>query len=177
MFGGHGFIREWGQEQLVRDVRITQIYEGTNGIQALDLLGRKIALSGGTYLETFLSEVRTSVDSHDEFTEELLAAVDKLEELTRKLLAQSKNDPNVINSACVDYLNAFAYVAYGWMWSLMSKTAANKLAEGDEDQSWLEAKQVTARYYFKRLLPRFESSAAAALSGTEELFTLSPDQF
>ncbi len=177
VFGGHGFIREWGQEQLVRDVRITQIYEGTNGIQALDLLGRKIALSGGTYLETFLSEVRTSVDSHDEFTEELLAAVDKLEELTRKLLAQSKNDPNVINSACVDYLNAFAYVAYGWMWSLMSKTAANKLAEGDEDQSWLEAKQVTARYYFKRLLPRFESSAAAALSGTEELFTLSPDQF
>ncbi|MGO0305579.1 acyl-CoA dehydrogenase C-terminal domain-containing protein [Endozoicomonas acroporae] len=177
VFGGHGFIREWGQEQLVRDVRITQIYEGTNGIQALDLLGRKIALSGGAYLETFLSEVRGSVDANDEFAEELLAAVDKLEELTRKLLAQSKNDPNVINSACVDYLNAFAYVAYGWMWSLMAKTAASQLAEGSEDQSWLEAKQLTARYYFKRLLPRFESSAAAALSGTEELFALSPGQF
>ncbi|WP_066014273.1 acyl-CoA dehydrogenase C-terminal domain-containing protein [Endozoicomonas atrinae] len=177
VFGGHGFIREWGQEQLVRDVRITQIYEGTNGIQALDLLGRKIALSGGAYLETFLCEVRASVDSNDEFAEELLTAVDKLEELTRNLLSQSKNDPNVINTACVDYLNAFAYVAYGWMWSLMSKTAANKLAEGGDDQSWLEAKQVTARYYFKRLMPRFESSAAAALSGTEELFTLSPDQF
>ncbi|MGI2026952.1 acyl-CoA dehydrogenase C-terminal domain-containing protein [Endozoicomonas acroporae] len=177
VFGGHGFIREWGQEQLVRDVRITQIYEGTNGIQALDLLGRKIALSGGAYLETFLSEVRGSVDANDEFAEELLAAVDKLEELTRKLLAQSKNDPNVINSACVDYLNAFAYVAYGWMWSLMAKTAVSQLAEGSEDQSWLEAKQLTARYYFKRLLPRFESSAAAALAGTEELFALSPGQF
>ncbi|WP_163372956.1 acyl-CoA dehydrogenase C-terminal domain-containing protein [Endozoicomonas acroporae] len=177
VFGGHGFIREWGQEQLVRDVRITQIYEGTNGIQALDLLGRKIALSGGAYLETFLSEVRGSVDANDEFAKELLAAVDKLEALTRKLLAQSKNDPNVINSACVDYLNAFAYVAYGWMWSLMAKTAASQLAEGSEDQSWLEAKQLTARYYFKRLLPRFESSAAAALSGTEELFALSPGQF
>ena len=177
VFGGHGFIREWGQEQLVRDVRITQIYEGTNGIQALDLLGRKIALNGGAYLETFLSEVRASVGANDEFAEELLAAVDKLEALTGKLLAQSEHDPNVINSACVDYLNAFAYVAYGWMWSLMAKTAASKLAAGSEDPSWLEAKQVTARYYFKRLLPRFESSAAAALSGTEELFTLSADQF
>lgn len=177
VFGGHGFIREWGQEQLVRDVRITQIYEGTNGIQALDLLGRKIALSGGAYLETFLGEVRSSVNSEDEFAEELLTAVDKLEELTRQLLAQSQNDPNVINSACVDYLNAFAYVAYGWVWSLMSKTASKKLAESSEDQPWLEAKQITARYYFKRILPRFESSAAAALSGTDELFTLSPDQF
>ncbi|KEI70043.1 acyl-CoA dehydrogenase C-terminal domain-containing protein [Endozoicomonas elysicola] len=177
VFGGHGFIREWGQEQLVRDVRITQIYEGTNGIQALDLLGRKIALSGGAYLETFLSEIRNSVHSDDEFADELLSSVDKLEELTRKLLAQSKNDPNVINSACVDYLNAFAYVAYGWIWSLMSKTAGRKLAEGSEDSSWLEAKQITARYYFKRILPRYESAAAAALSGTDELFSLSPDQF
>lgn len=177
VFGGHGFIREWGQEQLVRDVRITQIYEGTNGIQALDLLGRKIALSGGAYLETFLSEIRDSVHSDDEFADELLSSVDKLEELTRKLLAQSKNDPNVINSACVDYLNAFAYVAYGWIWSLMSKTAGRKLAEGSDDSSWLEAKQITARYYFKRILPRFESAAVAALSGTNELFSLSPAQF
>ncbi|MFK0573943.1 acyl-CoA dehydrogenase C-terminal domain-containing protein [Endozoicomonas sp.] len=177
VFGGHGFIREWGQEQLVRDVRITQIYEGTNGIQALDLLGRKISMSGGTYFETFLSEVRHSVNADDEFADELLSSVDKLEELTRQLLAQSKNDPNVINSACVDYLNAFAYVAYGWIWSLMSKTATRKLSEGSEDQAWLEAKQITARYYFKRLLPRFDSAAASAISGTEELFALNPSQF
>ena len=177
VLGGHGFIREWGQEQLVRDVRIAQIYEGTNGIQALDLLGRKIALSGGAYLETFLHEIRSSVESGDEFAETLLSAVDKLEDLTRKLLVQAKNDPNVINSACVDYLNAFGYVAYGWVWSLMAKTAAKKQQQSSEPSQWLEAKQITARYYFKRLLPRFDSAAASALSGTQELFGLSADQF
>ncbi|WP_067515447.1 acyl-CoA dehydrogenase C-terminal domain-containing protein [Endozoicomonas ascidiicola] len=172
VLGGHGYIREWGQEQLVRDVRITQIYEGTNGIQALDLLGRKIAMSGGTYLETFLSEIRNSTSADDEFAEQLLPAVDKLEELTHKLLNQAKDDPNLINAACVDYLNAFAYVAYGWMWSLMSKKATEKLADGTEEKEWMQAKQITARYYFKRLLPRFESAALAALSGTEELYAL-----
>ena len=177
VLGGHGFIREWGQEQLVRDVRITQIYEGTNGIQALDLLGRKIALTGGTSLEMLLGEIRNSVEADDEFADALLSAVDKLEDLTHNLLSQAKDDPNLINAACVDYLNAFGYVTYGWMWSLMSKTAAAKLAAGSEDKEWLQAKQITARYYFKRLLPRFESAALAALSGTEELFMLDVEQF
>ncbi|MGB1271886.1 MAG: acyl-CoA dehydrogenase C-terminal domain-containing protein, partial [Endozoicomonas sp.] len=177
VFGGHGYIREWGQEQLVRDVRITQIYEGTNGIQALDLLGRKIALNGGECLEQFLGEIRSSVRQDQEFAQPLLAATDKLEELTRKLLSKAKDDPNLINSACVDYLNAFSYVTYAWIWSLMGQVAAEKLASGDSEEAFYQAKLLTARYYFKRLLPRFESMATAALSGTEELFALSDEQF
>ncbi|MGB0360063.1 MAG: acyl-CoA dehydrogenase C-terminal domain-containing protein, partial [Endozoicomonas sp.] len=177
ILGGHGYIREWGQEQLVRDCRITQIYEGTNGIQALDLLGRKIAMNDGAYLEVFLKEIRSSISADDQFGAELLSAVDKLEDLTQKLLSQTKNNPNLINAACVDYLNAFAYISYGWMWFLMAKKASEKLLEGTDEKEWMEAKLITARYYFKRLLPRFESAALAALSGTEELYELGVDQF
>ena len=101
----------------------------------------------------------------------------KMRQIQKKLLNQAKDDPNLINAACVDYLNAFAYVSYGWMWSLMAKKATEKLAEGTDEKEWMEAKLITARYYFKRLLPRFESAALAALSGTEELYELDVEQF
>ena len=178
VLGGHGYIREWGQEQLVRDVRIAQIYEGTNGIQALDLLGRKIFQNDGVYLGLLLDDIRRSTKPEDEFAETLLDAVDQLEKLTARLLSQSRRDPDAINAAGVDYLNALAYVCYGWMWLSMSKAAAHKLANcGSTDPAWLAAKQVTARHYFRRLLPRFHSAAAAALAGTGELFALSAEQF
>ena len=177
ILGGHGYIREWGQEQLVRDVRIAQIYEGTNGIQALDLLGRKIFQNDGAYLGILLNDITLSVKPEDEFAETLLNAVDQLEKLTARLLSESRRAPDTINAAGVDYLNALAYVCFGWMWLSMSKAAARKLASCGDNPAWLAAKQVTARHYFKRLLPRFQSAAAAALAGTGELFALSEDQF
>ena len=111
VFGGHGYIREWGQEQLVRDVRITQIYEGTNGIQALDLVGRKIVGTGGAFYNLFADEIRhfTATASADlaEFTKPLNDAVTTLDELTAWLLDRAKSNPNEIGAASVEYLQAF----------------------------------------------------------------------
>ncbi|WP_330926816.1 acyl-CoA dehydrogenase C-terminal domain-containing protein [Candidatus Sororendozoicomonas aggregata] len=179
IFGGHGYIREWGQEQLVRDVRITQIYEGTNGIQALDLLGRKVVKNGGANVERFVAEVRQSLTAcqHNDLAVTLEKALDRLEALTRGVLTQSKNDPNAISSACVEYLHAFSYVAYGWMWLLMADEAKRKLQQGHQDQSFYEAKLTTARFYFQRLLPRMYALAEAVEAGSETLYGLSEGQF
>ena len=179
VFGGHGYIREWGQEQLVRDVRIAQIYEGTNGIQSLDLLGRKIAMNGGKFFNIFAEDVRSFIteNSESEFSQPLQNALTKLEQLTSELIAQAKGDANAINSSCVEYLHAFSYVVYAWMWAMMAKTASEKLAEGSSEQDFYQAKLITARYYYKRLLPRLDGLVISAVSGTEELYELNDDQF
>src|SRR5690606_11157672 len=123
VFGGHGFIREWGQEQLVRDCRITQIYEGTNGIQALDLVGRKVVGSGGEMYRAFADEIRGFIASAgpelSEFVEPLRNALDNLDELTVWLIERAKQNPNEIGAASVEYLHVFGYTAYAYMWAMM----------------------------------------------------------
>ncbi|MBV4542674.1 acyl-CoA dehydrogenase C-terminal domain-containing protein [Pseudomonas vlassakiae] len=177
VFGGHGYIREWGQEQLVRDVRITQIYEGTNGIQALDLMGRKVVASGGAYYRLFSDEIRQFIASADgqlgEFTKPLGACLDQLDGLTEWVLDQAKGNPNEIGAASVEYLHAFGYVAYAYMWALMARAA--KAAEGDE--AFYSAKLGTARFYFARLLPRVSSLVASVKAGSESLYLLDAEQF
>ncbi|QKZ07117.1 acyl-CoA dehydrogenase C-terminal domain-containing protein [Pseudomonas eucalypticola] len=177
VFGGHGFIREWGQEQLVRDVRITQIYEGTNGIQALDLVGRKVIGSGGAFYQLFADEIRhfikTAAPALGEFTQPLDAALTNLDELTAWLLDRVKNDPNEIGAASVEYLHVFGYTAYAYMWALMAKAALGK--EGQED--FYASKLGTARFYFARLLPRIHSLTTAVKAGSESLFLLDAEQF
>jgi hypothetical protein len=177
IFGGHGYIREWGQEQLVRDVRITQIYEGTNGIQALDLVGRKIVGSGGAFYQLFADEIRhfTATASADlgEFTKPLNDAVDTLDELTAWLLDRAKNNPNEIGAASVEYLQAFGYTAYAYMWALMAKASLGKEAQDD----FYASKLGTARFYFARLLPRIHSLSASVKAGSESLFLLDAAQF
>ena len=177
VFGGHGYIREWGQEQLVRDVRITQIYEGTNGIQALDLVGRKVVASGGAYYKLFADEIRefiaTSAADLGEFTKPLAASLDQLDELTNWVLDQAKGNPNEIGAASVEYLHAFGYVAYAYMWALMARTA--KAGEGDVE--FYGAKLGTARFYFARLLPRVHSLVASVKAGSESLYLLDAAQF
>ena len=172
VFGGHGYIREWGQEQLVRDVRITQIYEGTNGIQALDLVGRKIVGSGGAFYKLFADEIRhfttTAGAELAEFTKPLNAAVDDLDELTAWLLDRAKSNPNEIGAASVEYLQAFGYMAYAYMWALMAKAALGKEAQED----FYASKLGTARFYFARLLPRIASLSASVKAGSESLFLL-----
>jgi len=177
VFGGHGFIREWGQEQLVRDCRITQIYEGTNGIQALDLVGRKIVGSGGTMYQAFVDEIRAFVTSAGadlrEFTEPLKAALDNLDELTAWVIDQAKANPNEIGAASVEYLHVFGYTAYAYMWARMAAVALAKQGEGDFYQSKLG----TARFYFARLLPRIHSLTASVKAGSESLYLLDAAQF
>ncbi|WP_339477225.1 MULTISPECIES: acyl-CoA dehydrogenase C-terminal domain-containing protein [unclassified Pseudomonas] len=177
VFGGHGYIREWGQEQLVRDVRITQIYEGTNGIQALDLVGRKIVGSGGAFYKLFADEIRhfTATANSDlaEFIKPLNSAVGTLDELTDWLLDRAKSNPNEIGAASVEYLQAFGYIAYAYMWALMARAALGK--ENQDD--FYASKLGTARFYFARLLPRIHSLSASVKAGSESLFLLESGQF
>jgi alkylation response protein AidB-like acyl-CoA dehydrogenase len=177
VFGGHGYIREWGQEQLVRDVRITQIYEGTNGIQALDLVGRKIVGSGGAYYTLFADEIRQFIAganaSQAEFTKPLAAALNTLDELTHWIMDRSRTNANEIGAASVEYLHVFGYTAYAYMWAMMAKAASGKEAQDE----FYVSKMGTARFYFARLLPRIQSLSASVRAGSESLFLLEASQF
>lgn len=177
VFGGHGYIREWGQEQLVRDVRITQIYEGTNGIQALDLMGRKVVGNGGAFYRLFSDEIRQFIASAGselgEFTTPLAVSLEQLDGLTEWVLAQAKGNPNEIGAASVEYLHAFGYVAYAYMWALMARAAL----AGEGDEAFYAAKLGTARFYFARLLPRVGSLVASVKAGSETLYLLDAAQF
>lgn len=177
VFGGHGYIREWGQEQLVRDVRITQIYEGTNGIQALDLVGRKIVGSDGAFYRLFSDEVRQFIATADhslgEFTRPLGDSLGMLDDLTNWILDRAKANPNEIGAASVEYLHLFGYTAYAYMWAMMANAAVGK--EGQED--FYANKLSTARFYFARLLPRIHSLNASVRAGSESLFLMDAEQF
>ncbi|WNC09504.1 acyl-CoA dehydrogenase C-terminal domain-containing protein [Pseudomonas coleopterorum] len=176
IFGGHGYIREWGQEQLVRDVRITQIYEGTNGIQALDLMGRKVVGNGGAFYRLFSEEVRAYATQAEgalqEFTQPLIQALDRLDALTAGVLDRAGNDPREIGAASVEYLQAFGYTAYAYMWARMAGAALDR-----QDEAFYASKLGTARFYFARLLPRVHSLAAAVDAGSTSLFLLDEAQF
>nr|WP_322941685.1 acyl-CoA dehydrogenase C-terminal domain-containing protein [Pseudomonas sp. s4] len=175
VFGGHGYIREWGQEQLVRDVRIAQIYEGTNGIQALDLLGRKVVANGGAALRLFASEVRDFAHAHESpFGDRLVEALERLEAVSGWLLDQAKTEPNAVGAASVEYLHLFGYVAYAYMWARMAAVAQNKQAE---DETFYGGKLATAEFFFARLLPRTLSLEASIRAGSQSLYGLAAEQF
>lgn len=178
IFGGHGFIREWGQEQLVRDARITQIYEGTNGIQAMDLLARKVVGSQGKLMQVFIDEVsdyikETSAENMQEFILPLKTALDDFAELTQYLLLKSKENNNEIGAAANDYLHVFGYTAMAFVWAKMAEVALEKQSSDE----FYQAKVKTARYYFTRLLSRRLSLTASAKSGCETLFDLDDELF
>ena len=178
VFGGHGFIREWGQEQYVRDIRITQIYEGTNGIQALDLMGRKVVGNNGAFYKLFEQDVNDFIATQEsneamaEFIEPLKAALENLNDLTHWVIDRAQNNPNEIGAASVEYLAVFGYTALAYMWAKMSAVALNKA-----DEAFYKAKLSTARFYVKRLLPRYIGLTAAVKGGAEPLFELEEDMF
>ena len=175
VFGGHGYIREWGQEQLVRDVRIAQIYEGTNGIQALDLLGRKVVANGGAALRLFTRQIRQFASLPGKpYARELLDAVQRLEDVTDWLLTRATSNPNEIGAASVEYLHLFGYVAYAWLWARMADVAQSSM---DADPPFYTAKLATARFYFTRLLPRILSLEQSIRAGSEPLFELDTASF
>lgn len=180
VFGGHGFVREWGQEQLVRDVRITQIYEGTNGIQALDLIGRKTLLNGGKFFQCFVDDVETFAGQHKdnaamaEFVSPLLASLEKLQQVTDRIMNDAASDPNAAGAAAMEYLHLFGYTAYAYMWAMMVNTAQARLSE---DEPFYSAKIKTARFFFKRLLPTANSLAESISAGSDTLMSLDAESF
>ncbi|AQQ66506.1 acyl-CoA dehydrogenase [Microbulbifer agarilyticus] len=177
VFGGHGYIREWGQEQLVRDVRITQIYEGTNGIQALDLIGRKTVANGGALFELFAADVQQFIDANAgnadlaEFIQPLTVELQRLKDATAAVIEATKTDPNAPGAASVDYLDLFGYVAYAYMWAKVASVANGK------DEDFYRSQIKTARFYFARLLPKSQALAASVVAGSGTLMDLEEELF
>ncbi|GHE81536.1 acyl-CoA dehydrogenase C-terminal domain-containing protein [Thalassotalea profundi] len=174
VFGGHGFIREWGQEQLVRDTRIAQIYEGTNGIQAMDLLARKVAGSKGAMLQVFTDEVKqyiadTSAENMEEFITPLAEAVSDLESITQHILIQANSNVEELGTSANDYLHLFGYTAMAYVWAKMAQVALEKQPS---DDPYYQSKILTAKYYFARLLPRRLSLIATIKAGPEPMFAI-----
>ena len=184
VFGGHGYIREWGQEQLVRDARITQIYEGTNGIQAMDLLVRKIATSQGAMLEVFTDEVNAYIEENkdnvemEEFLTPLAFAITDLNDLTADLLTKSKENINELGASANDYLHVFGYTAMAYIWARMAQVSlTQKESNGESGADFYQGKIETARYYFSRVLPRRVSLTISAKSGCDCLFDIKDELF
>lgn len=170
VFGGHGFIREWGQEQLVRDARIAQIYEGTNGIQALDLLGRKVAGSRGEMLKPLLEDIQKLLAEPQAGLEkeyqQLAEATKIVTDVTTKVLTKVAADENIINSVAVEYLYLVGYVAFAYMWLRMAKVAEPLVAE----RPYLASKVKTAKFYMARILPRIHGLVGAIEDGSDSLY-------
>ena len=183
IYGGHGFIREWGMEQNVRDARISTLYEGTTGIQALDLLGRKVLQTQGAALRKFTKIMHkfceTNADNADlkDFVEPLVKLNKEWGEMTMAIGMKAMQNPENAGAAAVDYLMYSGYVVTGYLWALMAKTAQDKLAAGAGDEDFYKAKISTARFYFKRLLPRTVSHKLALEGGLECLMELDAEHF
>ncbi|WP_404363890.1 acyl-CoA dehydrogenase C-terminal domain-containing protein [Marinobacter sp.] len=181
VFGGHGYVREWGQEQLVRDVRITQIYEGTNGIQALDLMGRKVVGSQGKLYELFAEDMADFIEQNASdpalrpYLEPLAAALERLSDVTEHVIGQAAQNPDSIGAASVEYLDLFGLTALGYMWVKIVKAAAVK-AEADTS-GFYTGKLKTARFYFDRMLPKTVSLAESIRSGSDSMMALHAQEF
>ncbi|HWK43238.1 MAG TPA: acyl-CoA dehydrogenase C-terminal domain-containing protein [Stellaceae bacterium] len=180
VLGGHGYIREWGMEQLVRDARIAQIYEGTNGIQALDLVGRKLPLHVGRLLRRFFHPVDAYIQANQakpelqEFILPLARAFAKLQQATGFIAQKGLKDPNEAGAAASDYLRLFALTAVAYLWARMAEVSLPKLADGsgDQDIDFYKAKLATARFYMARLLPQTSSLLTVIMAGAAPIMDL-----
>lgn len=175
IFGGHGYIREHGMEQLVRDVRIAQIYEGANGIQALDLIGRKLGLRDGQVVAEFFGEIQGFIDANidqlRDFVEPLAVALAALRSATTELLNRGAKNPEDIGTAAVPYLDLFGYVTLAYLWGRMAHAAVS----GNEP--FHETKLKTARFYLHHVLPRIHSLTELVSSGSEFIMAYAEDEF
>jgi len=183
VFGGHGYVSEWGMEQNVRDARIGMIYEGTTGIQALDLLGRKVLMTQGESLKGFTKLVHTFCKDNTDnehmkpFVEPLAAINKEWGELTVKLGVSAMKNREEIGAASVDYLMYSGYAVFAYLWAQMAKMAQDKLAEGSMEELFYNAKLQTARFYFTRMLPRTKGHAVTMLAGADTLLDMPEEAF
>jgi acyl-CoA dehydrogenase len=181
VFGGHGFIREWGMEQLVRDCRISQIYEGTNGIQAIDLLGRKVLMDQGQKLRKFTKQIHKFCQANEsnaqlaEFVAPLAKLLKDVGDITMGIGMAAMKDRDEAGAAATDYLRLVGHLTYAWLWARMAEVAYAKLDTASDD--FYKAKIATARFYFAKLLPEVESLKATIKGGAKPLMSLEDEQF
>jgi hypothetical protein len=178
IFGGHGYIREWGMEQYVRDARINMIYEGTNTIQSLDLLGRKVLGDNGAKLRKFgklvsdLVEQEGTNEAMAEFVNPLADLGQKVEKLTLELGMKAFQNQDEAGAAAVDYLRVIGHLVMSYFWARMAK-----LALAHPDDPFYKSKLGTARFYFAKLQPETASLIKSARSGAQSLMALEPELF
>ncbi|WP_110668164.1 acyl-CoA dehydrogenase C-terminal domain-containing protein [Salinicola halophilus] len=180
LYGGNGYCAEWGAEQFVRDARIAMIYEGTNGIQAMDLVGRKLARNRGAYVEQLVTRIRGDLQSGEcgTYAEAVADELERLERVTAALLARAGDDHDALGSAAYDYLELLGLTVYAWLWSRAARVAANGLAdEGAAGERFYRNKLVVARYFFERQLPRSESLERRLDAGAEGLMAFEIEAF
>jgi alkylation response protein AidB-like acyl-CoA dehydrogenase len=181
--GGHGYVREWGMEQFVRDARIAQIYEGTNGVQAMDLVGRKLAQHGGRGIRLFFEEITSfcaankSDEQMKDFIEPLERSLGHQQAATLWLMQNAMTNPNNAGAAAYAYMQLMGLVTLGWMWAKMAKASLEALAAGTSDAEFYNNKLITARYFAQRHLPDTSSLRRKVEAGADTMMALAANAF
>ncbi len=182
VLGGYGYVSEWGMEQFVRDARITMIYEGANGIQALDLVGRKLPRDGGRAVTAFLAEISDFLTQNEgdsglaPYLAPLMTALDQLRQATMWLAENANLNPDNVGAASTDYMHLFGLTALGFMWSRMAKAVLARQAAGDSTRE-LDAKLTLAKFFNERMLPQAGAHLANLTSGADTLMALPREMF
>jgi len=183
VFGGHGYIREWGMEQFVRDARINMIYEGTNGIQALDLLGRKVLGDMGAKLMKFgkmitaLVKAEQDNEAMKEFVGPLAEVGVEVQKITMEIGQKAMKNADEVGAASVAYLHLVGHLVYAYFWARMAKVAIEKLATNPPDADFYKAKLLTARFYYAKLLPETGCYLKEIRAGAESLMAMPVELF
>ncbi|TCB55205.1 acyl-CoA dehydrogenase C-terminal domain-containing protein [Acinetobacter terrae] len=174
VFGGHGYIREWGMEQCVRDLRISQIYEGTNGVQAQDLIGRKTIRNNGANMAEYITEIREFVATLDDslaIKAATLNACSEVEAITQFILQQAKGEPDFANGVAVDYLHAVGLLSFSYMFAKISQAAQAKT------EAFYQNKVILAQYFAEKVLPGLTAHIAQIKAGSNLMMQLPEDYF
>ncbi len=182
VFGGHGYVREWGMEQFVRDARIAQIYEGTNGVQAMDLCGRKLPSKGGAAIQAFFKHVGEEIEAAkggdlNDIAERLEKALGEQQAATMWFMSNAMQNPNHLGAGAHHYMHIMGIVTLGYMWLRMARVANERLAAGAQDKAFYEAKLVTARYFAERYLPDAGALRRKIEAGADSLMKLGEEAF
>jgi alkylation response protein AidB-like acyl-CoA dehydrogenase len=183
IFGGHGYIAEWGMEQFVRDARIAMIYEGANGIQALDLVGRKLPKDNGRAMKSFLGEVHNFIKDHEAsealrvYLEPLKQGAEYLRKATFWFLENAVAKPENAGAGASDYMHLFGLVALGFMWAKIARTALEKKAAGTGNAASMDARLITGKYFMEQIMPQAQAHLARITAGAETMMALPADMF
>jgi alkylation response protein AidB-like acyl-CoA dehydrogenase len=183
VLGGHGYIAEWGMEQFVRDARIAMIYEGANGIQAMDLVGRKLPKDGGRALMAFMGEVEAfcrengADEAMKPYLEPLAKGLEQLQGATMWFMQNAMAKPDNAGSGATEYLHLLGLVALGYMWAKMAKAALAKKSDGDGVAARMDAKLVTGRFFMERMMPETGALARRIKAGSESIMAMPAEMF
>ncbi|WP_310620977.1 acyl-CoA dehydrogenase C-terminal domain-containing protein [Flexibacterium corallicola] len=184
MYGGHGFIKEWGMEQFVRDARITMIYEGANGVQALDLVGRKLGAKGGRAIQALFKEITGFLKAQSDneemqaYTKPLKKGLDDLQAATMWLMQNGMKNPDNAGAGSTDYMHLMGLVSLGYMWNKIALVANTKLEAGaGEKEEFLKTKLTLGKFFMERLMPETSAHLARLSTGAETVMSLDADLF